>query len=40
MVFIKIIWIKFVFKHDMAYGKYKYLSKRTESDKLSRGKTF
>ena len=28
------------FQHDMAYGRYKDLAKRTESDKLLRDKAF
>ena len=28
------------FKHDMAYGKYKDLTKGTQSDKVSRDKAF
>ena len=31
---------KACFQHDMAYRKSKYLVKRTESDKVLRGKTF
>ena len=31
---------KVCFWHDMAYGKYKHLSKKTQSCKVSRGKAF
>ena len=31
---------KACFQHDMAYGKYKDLAKRTESDEVLRNKTF
>ena len=31
---------KVCFQHDMAYGKYKHLTKRTESDKVLRDKAF
>ena len=31
---------KTCFHHDMAYGKFKDLTKRTESDKVLRGKAF
>ena len=31
---------KACFQHDMVYGKYKYLTKRTQSDKVLKGKTF
>ena len=31
---------KACFWHDMAYGKYKYLTKKTQSGKVSRGKAF
>ena len=31
---------KACFQHDMAYGKSKYLVKRTQSDKVLRDKTF
>ena len=28
------------FQHDMAYGKYKYLEKRAQSDKVLKDKAF
>ena len=31
---------KACFQHDMAYGKFKDLSKRTQSEKVLRGKAF
>ena len=31
---------KACFQHDMAYGKYKNLEKRTQSDKVLKGKAF
>ena len=31
---------KACFQHDMAYGKYKHLTKRTQSDKVLKNKTF
>ena len=31
---------KACFQHDIAYGKYKYLEKRTQSDKVVKGKAF
>ena len=31
---------KACFQHDMAYGKYKDLTERTQSDKVLRDKTF
>ena len=31
---------KACFQHDMAYGKYKYLTKITQSDKVLRDKAF
>ena len=31
---------KACFQHDMAYGKMKYLIKRTQSDKVLKGKAF
>ena len=31
---------KACFQHDMAYGKTKYLAKRTQSDKVLRDKAF
>ena len=31
---------KACFQHDMAYGKYKDLEKRTQSDKALKGKAF
>ena len=31
---------KACFQHDMAYNKYKYLNKRTQSDKFLKDKTF
>ena len=32
--------IKFFFQHDMAYGKSKYLVKRTQLDKVLKDKAF
>ena len=32
--------INFFFQHDMAYGKSKYLVKRTQSDKVLKDKAF
>ena len=34
------IWMNLFFQHDLAYGKYKNLAKRTESDKVVRDKAF
>ena len=33
-------WIKLCFQHDMTYGKYKDLGKRTQSDKVLKDKAF
>ena len=38
IIFIRNDLDKDCFQHDMAYGKYKYLTKRTESDKVLRDK--
>ena len=40
IIFPKMILIKLWFQHDMAYGKYKDLTKRTQSDKVLRVKAF
>ena len=40
IIFTRINWIKACFEHDMAYGKYKDIEKRTQSDKVLKDKAF